>query len=120
MDLFTSLLGPSETRTATSVNLAWGTVVEFPAKIGDVIEVCLPEDQGEGRVFYRTATTSGELTSRQWRLEAGEAPVLLEATLSPYAEAASTDETFDAYASSENSPTIRTIFRMAFAAGDLG
>ena len=45
---------------------------------GDIIELRpAPDHVGDFRVFYRSTTGEGPLPRRRWRMEAGEAPVLL-------------------------------------------
>lgn len=73
-------LGLKETQPLA---VEWGGVVTRPTRLGDTVELRLPEPNGRVRCFYRSRDGEGVLDPPRWRLEPREAPVLLLACLDP-------------------------------------
>ncbi|MBE4751790.1 hypothetical protein G4177_26830 [Corallococcus sp. ZKHCc1 1396] len=75
------VLGP-ETRPATRLATPrLGDVETVRLARGAILEIRPAPEQAEGfRVFYRSARSEGLLPRRRWRMEAGDAPVLLLGT----------------------------------------
>ncbi|NMO18121.1 hypothetical protein HPC49_14365 [Pyxidicoccus fallax] len=77
-ELMTHVLGPEARPTTRLATPRRGEVEMVRLAQGDIIELRpAPELAGDFRVFYRSALGEGRLPRRRWRMEAGEAPVLL-------------------------------------------
>lgn len=86
-ELMTRFLGP-DARPATRLAVPRrGEVEVVQLARGDIIELRpAPDLARDFRVFYRSAIGEGQLPRRRWRMEAGEAPVILLGISAPDAE----------------------------------
>ena len=73
-----AVLGPSTAQPSRLASVAWGQLEVVSVPLGTT--VALRPVQGEGnrpRFFYQSSVGEGALPDGLWRLEQGEAPVLL-------------------------------------------
>lgn len=82
----TAVLGPDASPALHRLELEWGAVKVFSMNINEVVSLSGQETQSNFAIHYQTATSSGILESGRWRLEPGDAPVLLQVTASTHGE----------------------------------
>jgi hypothetical protein len=77
-ELLLADLGPNEPAPTRLVEAAWGRIEAVEVPVGTTVELrWVGEQQEPLRFFYKTPTSEGEMQEGLWKLEVGEAPVLL-------------------------------------------
>lgn len=77
-DLLTAMLGPARASIPRTIELVWGSVVVVPMHLNEIVAIGGKPDLPSLTVRFRTKNSEGTLSSGAWRLEPGDAPVLLQ------------------------------------------
>jgi len=77
-ELLLADLGQTAAEPTHLASTAWGRIEMALVPVGTIVGLrWVQEHEGTLHFFYKTSATEGELPEARWRLDAGEAPVLL-------------------------------------------
>lgn len=77
-DILAAVLGPTSRPPTHMAAPKWGQIEPVALALRSIVEIRPSSAQSEDlQIFYRSVAGEGRLRSRRWRLEPGEAPVLL-------------------------------------------